>query len=78
MKKPKLFAVRIVKDVYGINNIAVIVAKIERYKVFDMTNEERIYQLCECVMSIVEYELPESAKWIIENVEAIMKDIDNE
>lgn len=43
-----------------------------------MTNEERIYQLCECVMSIVEYELPESAKWIIGNVEAIMKDIDNE
>lgn len=78
MKKPNLFAVGIVKDVYGINNIAMIVAKIERYKVFDMTNEERIYQLCECVMSIVEYELPESAKWIIENVEAIMKDIDNE
>lgn len=78
MKKPSLFAARIVKDVYGINNITVIIAKIERYKVFDMTNEERIYQLCECVMSIVEYELPESAKWIIENVEAIMKDIDNE
>ena len=78
MKKPSLFAVRIVKDACGINNIAVIITKIERYKVFDMTNEERIYQLCECVMSIVEYELPESAKWIIGNVEAIMKDIDNE
>lgn len=69
---------RIVKDVYGINNITVIIAKIERYKVFDMTNEERIYQLCECVMSIVEYELPESAKWIMGNVETIMKDIDSE
>lgn len=45
---------------------------------FDMTNEERIYQLCECVMSIVEYELPESAKWIMGNVETIMKDIDSE
>lgn len=44
----------------------------------EMTNEERIYQLCECIISIIEYELPESAKWIIENVETIMKDIDNE
>lgn len=43
-----------------------------------MTNEERIYQLCECVMSIVEYELPKSAEWIMENVEVIMKDIDGE
>jgi hypothetical protein len=43
-----------------------------------MTNEERIYKLCECLISVIEYELPQSAEWIIENVESIMEDIDNE
>lgn len=43
-----------------------------------MTNEERIYRLCECVMSIVEYELPKSAEWIMEDLKTIMEDIDSE
>ena len=42
-----------------------------------MTNEERIYKLCECLIQAVGY-LPPGSEWIENNVISIIEDIDNE
>ena len=42
-----------------------------------MTNEERIYKLCECLIDIANY-LPKGSEWIEDNIKAIMEDIDND
>lgn len=40
-----------------------------------MTNEERIYKLCECVKHLIAY-LPENYEWIEDEVNEIIMDID--
>ena len=43
-----------------------------------MTNEERIYRLCECLIDMIDY-LPPQFDWIVEErIKPIMKDIDDE
>ena len=42
-----------------------------------MTNEERIYQLCECLIQAVNY-LPKGSEWIEDNIREIMEDVEDE
>lgn len=42
-----------------------------------MTNEERIYELCDCLIMLIELLPHKNIDYLIENIKDIKQDIDN-